>query len=106
MTPTEFTPAPATPAQAAALGLTTLAWYALPDLVRSRGARTVLKLGLVGAGGAASKAPVPTMGSKTRGGMVGPKGGMKGGGVTPGWVSQASGTSQVSGPGLRLGSAP
>ncbi|HHU38183.1 MAG TPA: peptidase S9 [Propionibacterium sp.] len=47
------------------MGLTTLAWYALPDLVRSRGARTVLKLGLVGAGGAAwvlarPEKPLPT----------------------------------------------
>ena len=51
MTPTELTPARANVAQAAVMGLTTVAWYALPDLVRSRAARTVLKTGLLTAGG-------------------------------------------------------
>lgn len=40
MTPTELTPARANVAQAAVMGLTTVAWYALPDLVRSRAVRT------------------------------------------------------------------
>lgn len=38
---------------AVGMGLGTVAWYALPDLVRSRAARAVLKSGLVAAGGAA-----------------------------------------------------
>lgn len=65
MTPTEHTHVAAAPARAAVMGLTTLAWYALPDLVRSRGVRTVLKLGLLGAGGAGwvlarPEKPLPT----------------------------------------------
>lgn len=38
---------------AVGLGLGTVAWYALPDVVRSRAARAMLKTGLVAAGGAA-----------------------------------------------------
>lgn len=48
-----------TPTLAAALGLGTLAWYAMPDLVRSRAARSVLKTGLLGAGLAASWPKLP-----------------------------------------------
>ncbi len=40
-------------AKAVAAGLTTFAWYALPDVVRSRGLRGVLKAGVLGAFGAA-----------------------------------------------------
>lgn len=39
--------------QAVTMGVTTLAWYALPDAVRSRPARAVLKTGLLAAGGTA-----------------------------------------------------
>lgn len=35
---------------AAGTGLMTLAWYAMPDLVRSRGVRTGLKVVILGAG--------------------------------------------------------
>ncbi|MDO5533720.1 MAG: hypothetical protein Q4F65_03605 [Propionibacteriaceae bacterium] len=38
--------------QAVTMGVTTLAWYALPDAVRSRPARALLKAGLLVAGGA------------------------------------------------------
>lgn len=52
MTPTELAPARLNVPQAAVMGLTTLAWYALPDVIRSRGVRTTLKLGLLGLGSA------------------------------------------------------
>ncbi len=39
--------------QAVTMGATTLAWYALPDAVRSRPVRAVLKAGLLAGGGAA-----------------------------------------------------
>lgn len=70
MSPTEATPVQPSLGQAAVVGLTTLAWYSLPDLVRSRTARTVLKTGLLAAGGAAwviarPQEPAPT-------GMQGP----------------------------------
>ena len=44
---------------AAAAGAVTLAWYAMPDVVRSRGLRTVLKLGLLGGSFAAHRAWAP-----------------------------------------------
>lgn len=70
MSPTEANPVQPTLGQAAVMGLTTLAWYSLPDLVRSRTARTVLKTGLLATGGAAwvlarPQKPAPT-------GMQGP----------------------------------
>lgn len=43
------------PALVAALGAGTVAWYAMPDLIRSRGVRTVLKTALLG--GVAAAAP-------------------------------------------------
>lgn len=53
------------PAQVAVMGLTTVAWYALPDVVRSRPARVALKGALLGLGGAAwvvarAEKPTPT----------------------------------------------
>lgn len=52
-------------AQATVMGLTTLAWYALPDVVRSRPTRVALKGALLGLGGAAwvvapPEKPIPT----------------------------------------------
>lgn len=44
---------------AAALGLTTLAWYAMPDLIRRPAARGLAKTALLGAGAAASWAKMP-----------------------------------------------
>ena len=42
---------PFTPTDAAVGAALTYAWYALPDAIRSRGLRTVLKTGLAAAGG-------------------------------------------------------
>ena len=44
---------------AVSLGAATLAWYAMPDLVRSRTARTVLKAALLAGGGVAWKLLAP-----------------------------------------------
>ncbi|NCT91427.1 hypothetical protein GXB85_10745 [Cellulomonas sp. APG4] len=44
-------------------GVTTTLWYAAPDVVRSRPARTVLKVGLVAAGVAGMSLPAPRRGN-------------------------------------------
>ncbi|WP_265520242.1 hypothetical protein [Oerskovia flava] len=45
---------PVDPRAIAITGLTTLAWYAVPDVVRHRGARALLKTGVLVAGGVLS----------------------------------------------------